>query len=71
MDIKNFSDLAKIADICRKKGIKQLKITQDGVEFQMGDRPEKQVKADKGSDKIDVPVINEEDVLFWSSGVSN
>lgn len=72
MDIKTFADLSKLADICRKKGIKQLKITQDGLEFQLGEKPTKPVRARK-SDAKEAPdmVPSEEDVLFWSSaGVS-
>jgi hypothetical protein len=41
VDIKTIADLAKLADICRKKGIKQIKVTQEGIELQLGDKPTK------------------------------
>jgi hypothetical protein len=67
MDIKNTSDLAKIADLCRKKGIESIKITQDSVEFKMADKPVVQRRGQKGTDKIDSPAqYSEEDVINWS-----
>lgn len=68
MDIKTFGDLAKVADLCRKKGIKQIKITSEGIEFSLGDKPIKKAKAQNSKDNIDAPPqYTEEDMLFWSS----
>lgn len=71
MDIKTIADLAKLADICRKKGIKQLKITQDGLEFQMGEKPQPKTKTKDTPDTFDTRPSDEE-MLYWSSaGIPN
>ena len=67
MDIKTFSDLAKLADICRKKGIKQLRITQEGLEFQLGEKPIKPLKVIKGSESEQAEPLDGDNLLFWSS----
>ncbi len=73
MDIKTTSDLAKIADLCRKKGIESIKITNDTVEFKLGDKPVAKTRAVKGSDKLEsIPEYSEDDILNWSSqGITN
>jgi len=71
MDIKTVADLAKLADICRKKGIKQLKITQEGLEFSMGEKPQPKVKFKDSPEALDTRPSDEE-MLFWSSaGIPN
>ena len=71
MDIKTIADLAKLADICRKKGIKQLKITQDGLEFSMGEKPQPKAKLKDTPETFDT-TASDEDMLYWSSaGIPN
>lgn len=67
MDIKDVKGLAKLADICRKKGIKQIKITKECVEFVLGDKEYPKPRLIKGSDPIDTETVNEEDALYWSA----
>lgn len=71
MEVKTPKDLAKIADIARKKGIKSLKISENSIEFTLGDLPTKAVRVAKVADAA-TPQPNEhpyspEDLLFWSS----
>jgi len=66
MDIKTFADLAKLADICRKKGIKAIKVTQDAIEFQLSDKPEVRHRNTKAPE-VKNQVESEEEMLFWSS----
>lgn len=73
MEIKNARDLAKIADLCRKKGIAELKIGQNCIEVKMGTRPEKQKRASAKKPTGPEPRLNdsgptEEELLFWSAG---
>ena len=51
MDIKTISDIAKLADTCRKKGIKQLKISAEGVEIVLGEKPGTKTRIKKSDDK--------------------
>lgn len=71
MDVKNLAELSKIADLCRKKGIETIKITQDCVEFKLSaDVPKKAArksKKDEKSDPVEEGLITAEDILFWSS----
>lgn len=66
MDIKTVADLAKLADVCRKKGIKQLKVSPEGVEIQLGDRPQKKQRLST-KDEIKDAIPSDEEMLFWSS----
>lgn len=74
MDIKNFSDLSKLAAVCRKKGIETVKISSDSIEFTLSkDLPEKRLskkallQASK-ADKIESdPEMTDEELLLWSS----
>lgn len=69
MDIKDIADLSKVIDMCRKKGIETLKVTQDTVEFTLKDIPTtKRRRGVKGPEEIkeDRPRTDEE-ILFWSS----
>jgi hypothetical protein len=70
MELKNLNDLGKIADLCRKKGIKTIKISDSSVEFELSPEAPKSnyKKKQMGSDKIDVGVqFTDEEVLLWSS----
>ncbi len=71
MDIKNLADLAKLAALCRKKGIESLKISSDGIEFKLGSEPikahRKQFKPLNDDKELESKPLSEEDILFWSS----
>lgn len=72
MDIKSLSDLGKIADLCRKKGIESIKITDSAVEFKLLEhkpaRHARKKASPKDSDNIEMPIApTEEELLFWSS----
>lgn len=71
MDIKNIADLSKIADLCRKKGIESIKITQDAVEFTLAESQLKtrtrRNKSKNTTDNIETNAPTEEELLFWSS----
>lgn len=69
VELKNFSDLAKLAAICRKQGIETIKINQDGVEFRLGERPTSKRSPRRIVDEApETPQYTEEDLLNWSSG---
>lgn len=72
MDIKNFSDLSKLFTICRKKGIKSVKISSDSLEFTLDDEaPVSRYKAAKQDKRTPDPEMEggytDEQVLLWSS----
>lgn len=67
MDIKTFADLAKLANICRKSGIKQIKITSDGIEFMLGDKPGVKTRGKADEAQADPKALTEEEMLYWSS----
>lgn len=73
MQIKNFAQLSKIADICRKKGIETIKITPESVEFTLKEEVLKRKSSKKSSNGLESDEIalddqpSEEDMLFWSS----
>lgn len=68
MDIKNVRDLAKIIDLCRKKGVSDVKITDNSVEFKMTPEAPSRKVADK--DKTEFPPIDQpytdEQIAMWS-----
>lgn len=74
MEIKNARDLAKIADLCRKKGITEIKIGENCIELKIGDKPEKRPRlssraSNKEQDKpLQESGPTEEELLFWSAG---
>lgn len=75
MDIKNTLDLSKLADVCRKKGIAEIKVTKSTVEFKLWDHiPAQRAKrkskstANEKDDLLGDNTPTEEDLLFWSSG---
>ena len=71
MDVKNLSDLNKIAVLCRKRGIESIKIGADFIEFKLSpDAPASTYK--RKQDAVDenietVPAYSEDAALFWSS----
>jgi hypothetical protein len=69
MDIKTIADLAKLADLCRKKGIKTLKVSADGLEFELTEKPQGKKRAKTSQDdKVETDnQYSDEDALFWSS----
>lgn len=71
MELKNMSDLAKFADLCRKKNIESIKIAADGsVEFKLradAFKEKKPRKQKETSSEVAPLEPTEEDILFWSS----
>lgn len=75
MNIKNLSDLGKIAALCRKKGIESIKISENCIEFKLGDVPVKEGRRSKSQKAateadpkfIDTKAPTEEELLYWSS----
>lgn len=72
MDLPNAKDLKKLADMCRKAGIKSFK--GNGIEFTLSeDAPVstyKKAKAAQNSPDKDFESdgLTEEELLFWSAG---
>lgn len=71
MEVKTIKDLSRLFDLCRKKGIKEAKLSPDGgIAFTLGESPTRKSssKAAKDSNLIATePAFSEQDVLFWSS----
>lgn len=67
MTIQNIKELAKIVDLCRKKGIDSIRI--DNIEIKLGRIERRLTKKEQDADLIDKPQLSEEDLLFWSSNV--
>lgn len=69
MDSSDLKDLAKIIDLCRKKGVSELKF--DGVEIKLApEKPASDYKKRKKTEdtKEDLgPAYTDEETLFWSS----
>lgn len=66
------SDLAKFADLCRKKNIESIKIAADGtVELKLSRDafvPKQRKQKSKGlADEVKTTELSEEEILFWSS----
>lgn len=66
--------LKKLADACRKSGIKTFK--GYGLEFTLADELPKTAKAKNTAslvqeDKIDTEALPDEDLLFWSTGATD
>lgn len=65
MDLKL---IAELADVCRKKGIKTIKVGD--IEFTLGEKPEVKRKNDNTPD-VPTPKPEDLDVVLWSAnGVS-
>lgn len=64
MTIQNIKELAKIVDLCRKKGIDSIKI--DNVELKLGRLEPKLGKSPKEQPVDDVK-LSDEELLYWSS----
>lgn len=74
MDIKSLAELGKLADLCRKKGIDSIKITDGVVEFKLSENFEPRSRRKKKGSQQEISTllnqITDEDLLFWSSGPS-
>ncbi len=73
MDIKSPKDIEKLAKICRKAGIAEIKVTTDTVEFKLWDHlpTSRSSRKPKETQEDYVPIEgapSEEDILLWSSG---
>jgi hypothetical protein len=71
MDPKKLPELAKLMDLCRKKGVESIKFSENGYEFKLAPSAPKSnyKKKQSGSDLKDpeTPIYTEEEALFWSS----
>ncbi len=67
MTISNLKELAKLIDLCRKKGVQA--ITVDGVVLTLGEAPLKRNEASTATeDNIQVEnEYTEDDMRFWSA----
>lgn len=71
MDIKNIAELAKLVDLCRKKGIESIRVVGDEIEFKLLEKP-KQVRRKRSKTQSDQEIeaetpFTEEEILMWSS----
>jgi hypothetical protein len=66
MTIQNLKELSKLIDLCRKKGIDQIKI--DNIELRLGTPPRRgQTKGPSlVSDISSEPDLSDEEILNWS-----
>lgn len=67
-EIKNLNDLAKIIDLCRKKGIASIEI--QGIKLELrADLPPSNYKKKKAGDVAEIveEPFTEDQALFWSS----
>lgn len=67
MEINKLSDLAKLFELCRKKGVESIAI--DGLSFKFGtELPHRRTRKSKDEiqDTGDSPLYTEEDYLNWS-----
>lgn len=62
-------ELAKLADMCRKKGIESIKITTDAVEFKLGEQvlPKRRSRTQEDNKPPVTETMSDEELLFWSS----
>jgi hypothetical protein len=67
MKLETFEDLAKLFDLCQKKGIESMSISNGNVEFKMKENfaPKKRIRGSK--EEIQDFQTPEEAALFWSS----
>lgn len=67
MTITNLKELAKLMDLCRKKGVSNISV--DGITLELGDAPTQarnEAAPVKESQLFEDP-YSDEDKLFWSS----
>lgn len=67
MKLETIEDLAKLFDLCNKKGIESMRVAGDGVEFKLKDNfaPKKRIRNVK--EELQDFATPEEAALFWSS----
>lgn len=70
IEVKNHTDLAKIIDLCRKKGVEVIKL--DGIELKLREEapPSNYKKKNSDAPTDHVPVedqFTEEQLLMWSA----
>lgn len=72
--MKSIKELEKLAQMCRKRGIAELKVTENEVEMKLWDHIPTQARRSKAKsptytkDNIELENLpTEEEVLFWSS----
>lgn len=67
MKLESIEDLAKLFELCNKKGIESMKISSGAVEFKLKENfaPKKRIRNTK--DELENFQTPEEAALFWSS----
>lgn len=73
MELPNPKDLKKLASMCRKSGIKQLKIGD--IEFTLSEelptktkKSSKQALPEASDTKFETDTLTDNELLFWSTG---
>jgi len=68
MKLETIEDLAKLFDLCNKKGIESMKVSGGDVEFKLKDNfsPKKRIR-NNPKDELQDFATPEEAALFWSS----
>jgi hypothetical protein len=68
MKFESIEDLAKLFDLCAKKGIESMKVSDGSIEFKLKESfaPKKRIR---GGKDVEIPenATPEEIALFWSS----
>ncbi len=72
MDIKNIAELAKLVDLCRKKGVESIRLVGDEIEFKLLEKPKqtrrkRSKEAQATAEATEIPTYTEEELLLWSS----
>jgi len=67
MKVEKIEDLAKLFELCAKKGIESMKIGPDSVEFKLRDDYQIKKRIRNVKDELESPMVSEEAALFWSS----
>lgn len=68
MKLDKIEDLTKLFELCQKKGIESMKISNDSVEFKLRDdwAPKKRIRSSKIKEELNDPYTAEQ-ALFWSA----
>lgn len=69
LNLQNQADLTKLIDLCRKKGVVSIKLSENACEMTLApELPESPYRRKKSEKEIsDTPAYSEEQALFWSS----
>lgn len=65
MTIQNLKELEALLKVCRKHGVRNIKI--DGIELAIETLEQDQPKAEKEPVQSNLPGLTDEDIMMWSS----